>query len=114
MTDGTFSLTPVGSSVEEAAAHRLAQAEGALAGDVIRGAVRTWLETGDERVVLQWPRGFRARVRPLQILDDDGETIAMGGEWLTVAGGFIRASPESPPGAPSIFALWAVRDRRRA
>jgi hypothetical protein len=105
---GTFELTPCGKDVAAARAHPLAEASGRLAGELLDGAVQTWLEDGGERIVLMWPRGFRARVTPLEVIDDHGRVVVRGGESLTVGGGFVKPRDATSPARDRVFALWTV------
>ena len=107
----TFPLSPRGADLTDGGAHPLARAEGRLAGELMAGVVRTWLEAADKRIVLMWPRNFRARIAPLEILDEDGQVVATGDEWLAVGGGFLRSSDRGSLGTEPVFALSGVVSR---
>jgi hypothetical protein len=69
-----------------------AQAGGTLVGAVVDDAFRTWLVgPGGHLTLVVWPRGFSARLDTLrfELLDDQGQTVATGGELITIGGGFL-------------------------
>lgn len=71
---------------------RLAHIEGTLASSWQEGDGCVWLGTGeDEQEPLVWPRGFKARFRPLEILDDKGKVVAHEGDLISAAGGYAPA-----------------------
>ena len=109
-----FELTPQGPDTSRAVARPLAQSGGRLVGQVVAGAVRTWLEHDGDRVLLVWPGGFRARIAPLEVLDDDGRVVAKGGEHVTVGGGFLKAGRALTQGESGVFGAWGVTSRRAA
>jgi hypothetical protein len=79
-----------------------ALARGTLGGVLADGAVRTWLRTArGKRLVLAWPRTFRARLTPLRVLDDHGRVLARGGESIGIGGGLAP-----PATARSPFVTW--------
>jgi hypothetical protein len=82
-----FELDPQGPVVSPQAIRLLAQSGGVLVGAIVNGAVRTWLAdpTGQLTLVV-WPQGFQARFDPLELLDERGQTVAIGGEHVTVGG----------------------------
>lgn len=90
-----FVLTPRGPDVAPNAPTRLAQSGGELVGAIVDGAICTWLaQPNGQLVLMMWPRDFRARFDPLELLDEQGNVVANGGELVTVVGGFL------PPGDP--------------
>jgi hypothetical protein len=104
----TFQLIPRGPDVARDAAHPLAQSGGTLGGEMVGDAVHTWLEHDDgQRTLMMWPRPFRARFDPLELLDDQGRVVARGGEFVTVGGGYVKhgntfAASTVSPGRPDL------------
>ena len=63
-----------------------------LVGAVVDDAFRTWLiGPGGYLTLVVWPSGFSARTDDLQfeLLDEQGQIVAKGGELITIAGGFL-------------------------
>lgn len=59
---------------------------GTLSADSVEGGC-VFLETEDgTRYEVLWPDGWQAQASPLQLTDPDGETVAIGGETITVRG----------------------------
>jgi hypothetical protein len=79
-----------------------AQSGGRLTGGVVTdgvvadGAYCVWLTARGEPEALLWPPGYRARLDPLEILDQDGEVVAREGDMLVVGGGAIPVDPALP------------------
>jgi hypothetical protein len=90
----------------------LAQGGGTLAGAIVDGSVRTWLtDTKGQLTLVMWPGNFRARFDPLEVVDDEGEVIARGGEVVTVAGGFLKSDDPRSLGHERAFSAWQVSRR---
>lgn len=70
------------SSSPDAAAVR-----GELAGDPALEGGCVWLDTGDRRLEILWPEGYRATAEPLELRDPTGAVVAVGGDELIVRGG---------------------------
>ncbi|MGH2873916.1 MAG: hypothetical protein ACRDL5_15825 [Solirubrobacteraceae bacterium] len=105
----TFVLTPHGPDVGPNAPTRLAQSGGELVGAIIDGAVCTWLaQAHGQLVLMMWPRQFRARLDPLELLDEQGNVVATGGEFVTVVGGFLPAGDPRSLGHERAFAARPV------
>jgi len=108
----TFVLTPRGPEVAANAATPLAQSGGELVGTIIDGAICTWLAQTDGQLVhMIWPRDFRARFDPLELLDEQGNVIAKGGEFVTVVGGFLKPGDPRSLGHKLAFAARPVSAR---
>jgi hypothetical protein len=106
---GTFDLAPRGPDLSPHKIGLAAQASGVLVGAIVDGAVRTWLaDVRGQLVLIVWPRGFRARFDPLELLDDRGRVVAMGGELVTVAGGFLKQGDARSLGHEHVFSAWQV------
>jgi hypothetical protein len=68
-----------------------------LVGAIIDDCVCTWLaKTHGQLELMMWPRRYRARFDPLEVLDERAQVLARGGKILTVGGGFL---PQADPGA---------------
>ena len=88
---------------------RLAQSGGVLEGAMADGAVRTWLtDNNGQRTVVMWPGNFRARLDPLEIVDNQGNVVARGAEFVIVTGNLL---PDGDPRLLShkrVFSAWQV------
>jgi hypothetical protein len=105
----TYELIPRGPDVPRDALHRLAGNGGELVGAIVDGAVCTWLaKTNGQLVLMMWPRTFRARFEPLELLDDQGHVVAKGGEFVTVVGGYLPQGEPRSLGHERVFAAWTV------
>jgi hypothetical protein len=110
----TFLLTPPGPDVAPNAATPLAQSGGELVGAIIDDAVCTWLaQANGQLVLMMWPRGFRARFDPLELLDEQGAVVATGGELVTVVGGFLKSGDPRSLGHALAFAARPVSAQPR-
>ena len=110
----TFELTPRGPDVGPNSPTRLARCHGEMVGAIIDDAVCTWLAQKDgQLVLLMWPRAFRARFDPLELLDEQGNVIAKGGEHVTVVGGFLAQDAPRLLGHQRIFAARPIRREPR-
>jgi hypothetical protein len=66
-------------------------------GSLVGDRVQLWLAGDDgELLATMWPGEYRVRLNPLVVLDEEGRTVARGGEQLFVSGGFL------PPADPRI------------
>jgi hypothetical protein len=102
-------LTPRGPGVAPNAATPLAGNGGELVGAIVDGAICTWLKQADGQLVLMmWPRDFRARLDPLELLDEHGRVVAKGGEFVTVVGGFLKPGDPRSLGHELAFAARPV------
>jgi hypothetical protein len=91
----------------------LAQGGGILAGAIVNGCVRTWLtDTNGQLTLVMWPGNFRARFDPLEVIDDHGEVVARGGEFVTVAGGLLKPGDPRSLGHELVFSAWEVSRHR--
>lgn len=101
----TYELVPIGPDVSPQAATPLAKNGGTLVGAIVGGAVCTWLaQPNGELVLMSWPRTFCARFEPLELVDDEGRTIAKGGEFVTVVGGYLKPGDPRSLGYELAFA----------
>ena len=101
----TYELVPAGPEVSAHAASPAARTSGELVGALVSGAACTWLaHPGGQLVLMMWPRGFRARFDPLELLDQRGEVVARGGETVTVGGGYLKRSDSRSLGYAEAFA----------
>lgn len=102
----TYRLSPEGGHSVHGPQH-LAVVRGLLNGALVDGAVRTWLERDDRLILLVWPREFRANIDPLELLDENGQVLARGGERIAVGGGSF---PEETTvrGSTRSFHAWSV------
>jgi hypothetical protein len=63
---------------------------GRLVGNLVGDRVRLWpAQTDGELLATIWPGEYRACLKPLALLDEDGRVIAGGGEPVHVVGGFL-------------------------
>jgi hypothetical protein len=95
----------------------LALNEGTLEGALVNGKVRTWLrsDTG-RRTLVAFPQTYRARLDPLELLDDHGRVVAHGGEFISVSGGTpTEPDPHERLGVryKPYFVAWKVSHRGR-
>ena len=87
----------------------LAQGGGLLAGALVDGSVRTWLtDTNGQLTLIMWPGNFRARFDPLEIINEHGDVVARGGEFVTVTGGLLKPGDPRSLGHERVFAAWEV------
>jgi hypothetical protein len=107
-----YGLRPLGPEVQDDAPHRLAASGGELVGCVVDGAICTWLTQVDGQLVLMmWPRAFRARFDPLELLDGDGRVVARGGDLVAVVGGYLPEGDPRTAGYERVFAASTVSTR---
>ena len=105
----TFVLTPRGPELAPNAATPLAQSGGELVGAIIDDAISTWLVQRDGQLVLMmWPRDFRGQFDPLELLDEQGNVIAKGGDFVTVVSGFLKPGDPRSLGHELAFAARPV------
>jgi hypothetical protein len=94
-----FTPEPSGPPRSEKRIGALAQHGGVLVGCITYEAALTWLANPDgELTRLIWPADFRIRFDPLEVLDEQGEVIARGGQ-LTLAGGSFIIKTDDPRSA---------------
>jgi hypothetical protein len=88
----------------------LAQSGGTLVGAIVGGAVRTWLlDPHGQLQLLLLPAGFRARFDPLELLNEQGEVVAKGGELVTVGGAHLVKSDDLRRlGHERAFSAWGI------
>lgn len=60
--------------------------EGVLAGDPGLEGGCVWLDTGQERLEIIWPEGYRATADPIELRDPTGAVIATEGNRIRVRG----------------------------
>jgi hypothetical protein len=98
-----FELTPPG--LASADGPRMAAlCEGKLVGALANGKVRTWLEgEAHRRVLVAWPRTYRAHLHPLEVLDERGRVVARAGEFVRLGGGFMH-----PGASGDAFVTWGA------
>jgi len=92
-------------------AARLARSGGTLAGGPRPGGQYcVWLVDRGMTLAVIWPRGYRARLNPLEIVNPAGTVIAREGDTLTVVGGLIDVDPSRPCslGQSSAFAINVI------
>jgi len=65
-------------------------------GDVADGTYCVWLTDRGRPEAVLWPPGYRARLDPLEILDQTGRVVAREGEMLAVGGGAVPVDPALP------------------
>jgi len=66
---------------------------GTRAAGPYRGRWCVWLVgPGSRRFPIVWPAGFRARRRPLELVDSRGTVVARGGERIELGGGVAPVS----------------------
>jgi hypothetical protein len=89
---------------------RLARLSGRLIGFVSTDKLCIWIAgpTGDVTPAA-WPSGYRGRLRPLELLNEDGDVVAAGGAEVTVSGGFLPAGEALPMGVPRVFVVSSLR-----
>jgi hypothetical protein len=109
-----FKLDPEGPPVSRNAAALLAGNGGVLVGAIVDDAVRTWVSspTG-ELTLLIWPWWYRARFGPLEVLDDNGQVVARGGEHVSLGGAHLVKRPDPRSlGHEHAFYISTVGDQR--
>ena len=105
----TFDLEPRGPEPSPSTIGTVAQGGGILAGAIVDGSVRTWLtDTNGQLTLVIWPGHFRARFDPLELVNDQGEVVARGGEFVTVSGGFLKPGDPRSLGHDRVFSAWTV------
>ena len=88
----------------------LAQLGGTLVGEVVDAAVRTSIAQPDGgRVVVVWPRGFVARLDPLEVLDLEGRVVARAGEPVALSGAYQAPADKAFQAAPTFVANLRVQ-----
>ena len=75
-------------------------------GESPSGQYLVWLAAAGGKITpVMWPRGFRAILDPLELINADGDVVARAGEYLKLGGGFVSADPAEPSsmGGAQIF-----------
>lgn len=102
-----FRLTPRGPEGTLGLPSRLAWVGGQLDGELHGDEVLVRLKRDSDGTVLMLPGEYRARLDPLELLDENGDLIAREGEWVGATGGFL------PPGDPRVVACGPVFSTKR-
>jgi hypothetical protein len=78
-------------------------------GAIIDDCVWTWLAKPNGQLeLMMWPRGYRARFDPLELLDEQGQVLATGGEFVRVVGGVLPKRDPRTHGHQRVFAAWKI------
>jgi len=91
--------------------HRLARLSGVLVGFTAQEGAYVWAmsKRDGEITPLVWPRGYRARFQPLELLNEALTVVASGGRSVTVVGGFLpEGYGRRPLRAASMFAVHSI------
>lgn len=94
-----------------------ARATGPLHGTIRGSAACFSMGDGGAQTTLIWARGYSARHKPLQVLDDRGRTVALAGEVITIGGGYSPVSQaRTVVGCGDVGSAWLVGsvDARRS
>jgi hypothetical protein len=85
-----YPLEPPGPAGRIGRASRLASLHGTLVGKFDAGRVATYIETSiGSRIAVMWPGEYRARLDPLEILNERGEVVAAGSASVHLTGGHL-------------------------
>jgi hypothetical protein len=57
-----------------------------------------------------WPGNFRARFDPLEIIDNHNQTVAHGGRWVRLAGGYLKTDDPRSLGHQRVFFAWQASE----
>jgi hypothetical protein len=60
--------------------------EGLLGGDPELEGGCVWLDTGQERLEIVWPEGYRITADPIELRDPTGAVVATAGDRIRVRG----------------------------
>jgi hypothetical protein len=60
--------------------------EGMLGGDPELEGGCVWLDTGQERLEIVWPEGYRITADPIELRDPTGAVVATAGDRIRVRG----------------------------
>ena len=60
--------------------------EGVLGGDPNLEGGCVWLDTGQQRLEIVWPEGYRATANPIELRDPTGAVVATSGDGLWIQG----------------------------
>lgn len=92
----------------------MARCGGILAGgEIAPGQYCLWVVDRGEVVPVIWPRGYKARLNPLELINEIGEVVASVGEIVEIAGGDVACDPGQPCAMGKSFAFSAHKVRRR-
>jgi hypothetical protein len=113
--DRLYELDPKGPPVSRDAVALAAGHGGVLVGTIVDDAVRTWVSSpSGELTLLIWPWWYRARFDPLEVLDDNGQVVAKGGEHVSVGGAHLVKQPDPRSlGHKDAFYVSTVRGQGR-
>jgi hypothetical protein len=82
-----------------------------LVGFIAQEGAYVWVmsKRDGELIPLLWPRGYRARFQPLELLNEALTVVASGGGSVTVVGGFLPVGyGKRPLGVVSMFAVHSI------
>jgi hypothetical protein len=106
----TFELHPRNPEPRGRQIRLLAQSGGTLVGAIVDGAVRTSLMGRDGQLqLLILPAGFTAHFDPFELLNEQGEVLATGGDFVTVAGAYlVKEGDLRRLGHEDAFSAWQL------
>lgn len=106
-----FALEPRGAELSPGMIGTLARSGGILVGAIVSGHVRSWLADHDGQLTLvMWPGNFHARFDPLEIIDNNGRTVAHGGRSVLVGGGYLKTGDARSLGHQRVFCAWGTSE----
>jgi hypothetical protein len=79
-------------------------------GAIVNGAVRTWLvDPNGQLELLILPAGFSARFDPFELLNEQGQVVAKGGNVVTVGGSYpVKEGDPRRLGHKHAFLAWGL------
>jgi hypothetical protein len=99
-----YLLEPLGPVGRIGRASRLAVLRGTLVGKFDGGRVATYIETSvGGRIAVMWPGEYRARLDPLEILNERGDVVAAASESVQLTGGHLPGDDPRPGGRRRVF-----------
>lgn len=106
----TFELHPRNPEPSTLAIGLSARSGGTLVGAIVDGGVRTWLmDANGQLQLLILPSRFSARFDPFELLDERGEVVAKGGDFVTVGGGhLVKDGDPRRFGHENAFSAWQL------